>query len=141
MELLSVLCAIEHPLVLPLYGGRVPAGFPSPAEDYLETQLDLNEYLVRNKAATFLMWVDGDSMKDAGILHGDLIVVDRAAELISGCIVVAAINGEHTVKRFRRTQECVWLEPANSSFRPLRVDHESDLHIFGVVMHSIHAVR
>ena len=120
MELLSVLCAIEHPLVLPLYGGRVPAGFPSPAEDYLETQLDLNEYMVRNKAATFLMWVDGDSMKDAGILHGDLIVVDRAAELISGCIVVAAIN---------------------SSFRPLRVDHESDLHIFGVVMHSIHAVR
>ena len=141
MELLSVMCAEELPLVLPLYGGRVPAGFPSPAEDYLETQLDLNEYLVRNKAATFLMWVDGDSMRDAGIYHGDLIVVDRAAEPVSGCVVVAAVNGEHTVKRLRRAAECVWLEPANPLFRAIRVDHDSELHIFGVVLHAIHAVR
>ena len=114
--MLAVMLVEEVSLVLPLYGGHVPAGFPSPAEDYLESQLDLNEYLVRNKAATFLMWVDGDSMTGAGIFHGDLIVVDRAAEPVSGSIVIAAVNGEHTVKRLRRTEECVWLEPANPAF-------------------------
>jgi len=141
MGLLSVMVAEELPLILPLYAGRVPAGFPSPAEDYLEAQLDLNEYLVRNKAATFLMWVEGNSMTGAGIFHGDLIVVDRAAEPVSGSIVVAAVNGEHTVKRLRRTSDCVWLEPANPEFRPIRVDHDAELRIFGVVQYSVHNPR
>jgi len=87
------------------------------------------------------MRVEGDSMRGAGIFHGDLIVVDRAAEPVSGSVVVASVNGEHTVKRLRRTAECVWLEPANPQFRPIRVNQEAELHIFGVVQHAIHTLR
>jgi len=78
MSLIQVEWACDWQLILPYFDGSVPAGFPSPAEDYLETPLDLSEYLIENKAATFMMRVDGDSMKDAGILDGDLLVVDRA---------------------------------------------------------------
>ena len=85
MSLQLVDWAADWPLVLPYFDGSVPAGFPSPAEDYLETPLDLTEFLIDNKAATFLMRVDGDSMRDAGILHGDLLVVDRAAHPANGC--------------------------------------------------------
>jgi DNA polymerase V len=141
MELIGLMLCGEMRLPLPFYGGRVPAGFPSPAEDYLETQLDLNDYLVRNKAATFLMRVEGDSMKGAGILHGDLIVVDRAAEAVSGSIVVVSINGEHTVKRLRLTPECVWLDADNPLFRSIRVERDAELHVFGVVKHAIHTLR
>jgi DNA polymerase V len=131
----------DWPLVLSLFDGRVPAGFPSPAEDYVEVPLDLNEFLVQNKAATFLMRVDGDSMKDAGILDGDLLVVDRAAKPGSGSVVVVALNGEYTVKRLRRTPDGVWLDPANSRFQPMRVAVDEELHIFGVVRHAIHTLR
>ena len=131
----------DWPLVLPLFEGRIPAGFPSPAEDYAEVPLDLNEFLIQNKAATFLMRVDGDSMKDAGILDGDLLVVDRAAKPGSGSVVVVAVNGEYTVKRLRRTAEGVWLDPANARFQPMRVATDEELHIFGVVKHAIHTLR
>ncbi len=131
----------DWPLVLSLFDGRVPAGFPSPAEDYVEVPLDLNEFLVQNKAATFLMRVDGDSMKDAGIHDGDLLVVDRAAKPGSGSVVVVALNGEYTVKRLRRTPDGVWLDPANSRFQPMRVAVDEELHIFGVVRHAIHTLR
>jgi DNA polymerase V len=133
-------CA-EWPLILPYFDGRVPAGFPSPAEDYLEIPLDLNDFLVENKAATFLMRVDGDSMRDAGILDGDLLVVNRAAIASSGSVVVVALNGEYTVKRLRREKDCVWLDPANPNYKPLRVDVGEDLHVFGVVKHSIHTLK
>lgn len=129
------------PLVLPLFDGLIPAGFPSPAEDYVEVPLDLNEFLVPNKPATFLMRVHGTSMQGAGILDGDLLVVDRAANPISGNVVVVALNGEYTVKRLRRTAEGVWLEPANPQFRPTRIASDEELHVFGVVKHSIHTLR
>ena len=141
MAVLELMTCEEMPLILPFYEGRVPAGFPSPAEDYLEAQLDLNDYLVRNKAATFLMRVEGHSMKGAGIFHGDLIVVDRAAEPVTGNIVVASVNGEHTVKRIRREADGVWLEPANPKFEAIWVGQDADLHIFGVVVHAIHTLR
>ena len=70
------------------------AGFPSPAEDYLETPLDLTEYLIENRAATFMMRVDGDSIKDAGIMDGDLLVVDRAAKPVNGSVVVVAVHSQ-----------------------------------------------
>jgi hypothetical protein len=108
-------------VVLPYFDGCVSAGFPSPAEDHLETPLDLSEYLVENKTATVLMRVDGDSMKDAGILDGALLVVDRSAKPVSGSVVAVALNGEYTVKRLRRAADCVWLEPANSRFESVRV--------------------
>ena len=128
-------------VVLPYFEGLVPAGFPSPAEDYLETPLDLREFLIENPAATFLMRVDGDSMKDAGIQDGDLLVVDRAAKPVTGSVVVVAVNGEYTVKRLRRGPDCVWLEPANPRYQPICVSIGEDLHVFGVVRHAIHTMR
>ena len=119
----------------------MPAGFPSPAEDYLETPLDLSEYLIENKAATFMMRVDGDSMCDAGILNGDLLVVDRAAKPVNGFVVVVAVNGAYTVKRLRRCTDCVWLEPANPRYQSIRVGIGEELHVFGVVRHAIHTLR
>jgi len=110
-----------RPLALPYFEGRVPAGFPSPAEDYLEVPLDLAEYLVENKAATFMMRVTGDSMTEAGIQDGDLLVVDRSIKPVTGSIIVVAVNGEYTVKRLRRGADCVWLDPANPRFQPVRV--------------------
>ena len=92
----------DGPLILPYFDGFVPAGFPSPAEDYVETPLDLTALLIENAPATFLMRVDGDSMKDAGIFDGDLLVVDRALKPVSGRVVVVAVNGEYTVKRLRK---------------------------------------
>ena len=84
-----------------------------------------HDFLIDNKAATFLMQVDGDSMRDAGILDGDLLVVDRSAKPDNGCVVVVAVNGEYTVKRLRRGPDCVWLEPANSRYQPIpRLDWE-----------------
>jgi DNA polymerase V len=141
MSLKMVEWAASWPLVLPYFDGCVPAGFPSPAEDYLESPLDLTEFLIDNKAATFLTRVDGDSMKDAGILDGDLLVVDRAAKPVNGCVVVVAVNGEYTVKRLRRGPDCVWLEPANPKYQTLCVSVGEDLHVFGVVKHSIHTLR
>ncbi len=133
---------VAEPLFLPSYEGSVPAGFPTPAEDYMESPLDLNEYLIGNKAAaTFLMRVDGDSMRDAGILHGDLLVVDRAAPPVHGSIVVVAINGEYTCKRLRCISDGIWLDPANPRYKPLRVPPDAELHVFGVVKHAIHTLR
>ena len=141
MSLKIVEWAASWPMVLPYFDGKVPAGFPSPAEDYLETPLDLTEYLIENRAATFMMRVDGDSMKDAGILDGDLLVVDRAAEPVNGSVVVVAVNGAYTVKRLRRGPDCVWLEPANARYQSVRVAEGEELHVFGVVKHSIHSMR
>ncbi len=141
MSLELVEWAASWPLVLPYFDGSVPAGFPSPAEDYLETPLDLTEFLIENRAATFLMRVDGDSMKDAGILNGDLLVVDRAATPVNGSVVVVAVNGQYTVKRLRRGPDCVWLEPANPLYQAVRVSVGEELHVFGVVRHSIHSMR
>jgi DNA polymerase V len=141
MSLRVVEWAADWPMLLPYFDGSVPAGFPSPAEDYLEMPLDLHDFLIENKAATFLMRVDGDSMKDAGILHGDLLVVDRAASPENGCVVVVAVNGAYTVKRLRRGPDCVWLEPANCQFQAIRVSVGEELHVFGVVKHAIHTLR
>lgn len=89
-------------LPLPVYAARVPAGLPSPADDHLESPLDLTEHLVRHPAATFLVTVSGRSMEGAGIFHGDTLVVDRSLEPRDRDIVVAAVDGELTVKRLRK---------------------------------------
>ena len=108
MSLIQVEWACDWPLFLPSFEASVSAGFPSPAKDFLETPLDLSEYLIENKAATFMMPVDGDSMCDAGILHGDLLVVERAATPVNGSVVVVVVvSGEYPVKRLRRCPECV----------------------------------
>ena len=121
----------------PLYGSRVQAGFPSPADDYIEAQLDLNAYLIKHPAATFFVKADGDSMIGASIQSGDLLIVDRSITPCHGKIVIAAINGELTVKTLSQQQGKVQLLPANPEFPPIDITEDSDLVIWGVVTHVI----
>src|SRR5882672_6869461 len=100
----------------PLYGCKINAGFPSPADDYIESQLDLNERFVKHKAATFFIRVKGDSMKGANIHDGNLLIVDKAAEPKHGDIVVAVIDGEFTVKRLYKRGSVVKLQAANEGY-------------------------
>ena len=117
----------------PFFLARVSAGFPSPADDYVESALDLNAYLVRNPAATFMVRVGGDSMAGAGIGDGDLLVVDRSEEAVHGKIVVAVLDGELTVKRLQIRKNVRLLVPENPKYKPLRIEPGQELQIWGVV--------
>ena len=125
---------------LPLYSNRVRAGFPSPADDHVETRLDLNDYMVKHPAATFFVQVAGDSMVNAGIFEQDLLVVDRSLEATSGRIVIAVVNQELTVKRFQKTKTGCELIAENPAYPPIVLEQGDELHIWGVVTHVIHHV-
>lgn len=126
---------------LPLYLTKVPAGFPSPAEDYLSNKLDLNEHLIKHPAATFFVRASGSSMVDAGIHENDILIVDRSVAPISGKIVIAAIDGQLTVKRLHKKSDGKFvLKAEHPSHPPIEVNEESDVHIWGVVIHIIHSV-
>jgi DNA polymerase V len=128
-------------LKLPLVSASVEAGFPSPADDHLERGIDLNEELIRNPAATFLVRVKGESMRDAGIDSGDILVVDRSVIPSDRGIVVAMIDGEFTVKRFRKRNGRVTLEAENPSFPAIEVGEDQELTIWGSVTYVIHRAR
>ena len=121
----------------PLMVWRVPAGFPSPAEDYVEGRIDLNRDLIKHPLATFYVRVDGDSMVDAGIFPGALLVVDRAAEIHEGHIVIARINDELTVKRFETDGGRVLLVPANPNYATIEITAGVDFELWGRVIASI----
>ncbi len=123
-------------LALTLYEANVSAGFPSPAGDHVEGKLDLNEHLVRRPAATYFVRAEGESMRDAGIFSGDLLIVDRGVNPKSGDIVIAVVHGDLTVKRLKGTQRGWKLTAANSSFADISLT-ESGCEIWGVVTHSI----
>ena len=125
---------------LPLFGGKVPAGFPSPADDHLEATIDLNQHYIKHPAATFLVKVQGDSMVGAGIHSGDTLIVDRSLEAQSGSIVVAVVNGDLTVKRLSLEGDEVWLLPENVKYQPIAIKEGVELHIWGVVAHVIHSL-
>lgn len=122
---------------IPLAGERVSAGFPSPAEDFMEPSLDLNRTLVRNAASTFFARVSGESMKDAGIGDGDLLVVDKSIAPYDGCIAVCFLDGEFTLKRVRCDGRRVTLLPANPRYRPIEVGPDDEFSVWGVVTYSI----
>lgn len=126
---------------LPLYQNPVAAGFPSPAEDYTEKKLDLNEYLISNTSATFFVRVQGHSMVNAGILDGDILVVDRSKDARHNAIVVAVINGEFTVKRLIKKSGKFTLHAENDTFPPVVIDEQSDAYVWGVVTFAIHAFK
>jgi DNA polymerase V len=126
---------------LPLFGQKVPAGFPSPADDYVEDRLDLNQLLVQNKYATFFLRVKGDSMVNAGIHDGDIIVVDRSVEAVDRSIVVAVVDGELTVKRLRRHKGITELHAENPKYSPIRLKDGQELTLWGVVTSAIHPVK
>ena len=123
---------------LPLYLASVPAGFPSPAEDYVDRTLDLNEHLIRHPAATFFVRVHGHSMADAGITPGDILVVDRALTAVSGSIVIAAVDGELTVKRLKKSRGRVLLVPENPDYPATEIGPEQSFEVWGVVTYIIH---
>jgi DNA polymerase V len=123
---------VRSRLELPLFVSKVSAGFPSPAQDYVEQTLDLNELCIKRPAATFFVRVDGDSMMDAGIFSNDILIVDRSVKPAHGDVVVAQVNGEFTVKELC-LRPTLMLVPRNKSFEPISFADDSELQIFGVV--------
>ncbi|MFQ6608523.1 MAG: LexA family protein [Fidelibacterota bacterium] len=123
---------------IPLYLSSVSAGFPSPADDYLELSLDLNKHLIRHPAATFYVRVKGDSMIDAGIHDGDLLIVDRALEPKSNDVIVCVVNGEFTVKKFKKVEGEIYLLPGNPHYQAIKITKSMDFQAWGVVTYTIH---
>ena len=125
------------PVKIPLFSSSVSAGFPSPADDFIDLPLDLNEHLIQHPAATFFVRVSGDSMVRAGIFPGTLLIVDRSLEARQGCIVLAVLDGAFTVKRFRQEGGMVTLLPENPMYQPIHVGPQQDFAVWGVVVHAI----
>ena len=125
-------------VVMPLFSDSVSAGFPSPATDYLENKLDLNEYLVKHPAATFIVKASGPSMTEAGILSGDLLIVDRSVTPKNNNIVIASVFGDLTVKKLRKKGSALFLVSANNEYPSIEVKEEMECFIWGVVTYVIH---
>lgn len=123
--------------ILPLYSWPVQAGFPSPADDYLEEPLDLGKRLIKHPTATFLVKVRGDSMLNAGIKPGNILVVDRSRKPCNGHVVIAVVNGEFTVKRLKLKANKIFLEPENDNYLPIEIEEKDDTYIWGVVTSCI----
>ena len=140
MNSFTILWPISRPrmMPLPLFSGKVAAGFPSPADDYVEKNLDLNELLVHKPAATFFVRAQGESMLGAGIHPNDILVVDRSIEPVAGKIVICALNGELTVKRLERDNEQWQLKAENPAYPDIVIYEALELVIWGVVTNVIH---
>ena len=130
-------------VLVPLATDAVKAGFPSPSENYLAPEIDLNDLLIQHREATFYVRISGDSMTDAGILDGDLAVVDKSLAAKDGDIVIAFVNGEFTIKQFRIDKDRTrgWLVPWNDRYPRIEVNADDDFRIWGVVTHVIHSLR
>lgn len=126
---------------LPMGGSRIRAGFPSPAEDYLEQNVCLQDLLIEHPAATFLVRVEGDSMRDAGILDGDIAVVDRAIAPAGDKIVVAVVDGEFTIKRLIYRGGRCFLESANPAYAPIEITEGTENAVWGVITSVIHRFK
>ena len=125
-------------ILTPVFLDSVSAGFPSPATDYMENKLDLNEYLIKHPAATFIVKAKGPSMSDAGILSGDLLIVDRSITPKSNDIVIASIFGDLTVKKLQKKENSLFLLSANSNYPSIQVKEEMECFIWGIVTYIIH---
>lgn len=122
---------------IPYANEGIHAGFPSPAQDFLDSTIDLNKELIKNPSATFFGRVSGDSMKDLGIHDGDLLVIDKSLEPLNGKIAVCFIDGEFTIKQIQRDADSCWLMPANPKYKPIRVTEQNDFLVWGIVVHVI----
>ncbi len=128
---------LESELRIPYIKDGVSAGFPSPAADFMETNIDLNKELSDNPLATFYIKVKGNSMIDAGINDKDVLVVDRSLEPQNNKIAICFIDGEFTVKRIKLEKDCLYLMPENSNYKPIKVTEENQLVIWGIVTYVI----
>ncbi len=134
---------IVHPLApfgiahfgykIPLFLESIHAGFPSPAEDFIDSRLDLNEYLIEHPAATYFVRVSGDAMKDAGIFSGSILIVDKSLDPSDNAIVIAVLNGEMTVRRYKKERDAIWLFAENKDYPPICVRSEMQFEVWGVV--------
>ena len=133
------LCALKN--VVPFFNNYVPAGFPSPAESYVENNLNLHDHLVKKPSSTFFVRAIGDSMIGVGIYPKDLLVVDRSLEPNHRSIVIAVVNGEFTLKRLIKTAFDVRLRPENSKYSDIIINSETQFEVWGVVTHNVHDLR
>ena len=140
MKVTSVYPSTELPsgMPLPLFSSTVSAGFPSPADDFLEKKLDLNEHLIQHPAATFFVRASGDSMIGAGIHSGDLLIVDRSLTPRTNHIVIAVLEGELTVKRLKKKGDRLFLCAENQAYKPIEVTEDNNFNVWGVVTNVIH---
>jgi DNA polymerase V len=122
---------------VPLMSGTAECGFPSPADDYLDRPLDFNELLIKNAPATFAVRIAGDSMTGIGLFPGDIAVVNRAQRVADRSIVLALLDGEFTLKRYRKKRDRVWLQPENPAFKDIEIAEGMTFEIWGVVTNSI----
>lgn len=127
----------ETELELPFVEEGISAGFPSPALDFIDLTIDLNKHLIKHPSATFYGRVKGQSLKNAGIYDGDLLIIDKSLEPINGKIAVCYIDGEFTAKRIKKSKEELWLMPENDDYPPIKIEEENDLIIWGIVTHVI----
>ncbi len=142
MEDLKIFDAdLSTELEIPIADEGVRAGFPSPAQDYIGRSIDLNRELVAHPESTFYGRVEGDSMEEAGIFDGDIMVIDRALEPRDGAIAVCRVDGEYTVKFVEFHPDHVMLIPANPAYRPMRIDASERFDVWGIVTYVIHKVR
>jgi DNA polymerase V len=128
----------EHPQLM---NAPVKAGFPNPAEEAGGFALDLNDYLIKRPISTYYLRVEGDSMTGAGITSGDLVVVDKALEPRSGDIVVAAVDGDFTLKRLKKQSQEAWLVAEHPGYSPIALHEATDAALWGVVTYVIHRAR
>lgn len=128
---------VESELELPFVSSGISAGFPSPADDFIDTGIDLNKELIKNPYSTFYGRVRGDSMKDLGIHNGDLLVIDKSLEPQNGKIAVCYIDGEFTVKTIKIEDDCCWLVPANENYKPIKVTADNNFIVWGIVINVI----
>lgn len=141
VSLISAINEGRFPCPLPLYLSKVSAGFPSPAEEDLADKLDLNDYLIKHPAATFLVRANGDSMINAGIHDNDILVVDRSLPALDGKVIIVAIDGQLTVKRLRKKKDgSIVLLAENPNYKPIEIRDGNELQIWGVVTNVIHGV-
>lgn len=138
LELYSV--DISNDVSISQIDADIMAGFPSPALDFEESRIDLNRELIKNKDATFLGRVKGNSMIEASLNDGDLIIIDRSLPPKTGKIAVCYIDGEFTIKRLKVEKDIVWLMPENKDFKPIKVTHDNDFIVWGIVTKIIKSV-
>ena len=124
-------------LNIPVADGGIKAGFPSPAQDFLDSTIDLNKELIHNPSSTFFGRVSGYSMKDMGIDNGDLLIIDKSLEVQSGKVAVCYIDGEFTLKKIKIEENCCWLLPANEKFEPIKVTSDNEFLVWGILIHVI----
>jgi DNA polymerase V len=133
---MTILYSLESILSMP-YIGRISCGFPSPADDHLDEAIDLNREYIKNKSSTYFGRVSGDSMIDAGLENGDLLIIDKSLKPKHGNIAVCFLDGDFTVKRIRIVKGKIWLMAENKNYQPIEITPDNELMIWGIVVHSV----